>query len=69
MVGEREGDFMDNFIRSEKYDPVAKKFNSVHKDADYFCKENSSSRKSNVDQNQRTALRASQKKNENKTKH
>lgn len=48
---------------------LQKKFNSVHTDADYFCKENSSSRKSNVDQNQRTALRASQKKNENKTKH
>jgi hypothetical protein len=26
-VGEREGDFMDNFIRSENFDPAAKKFN------------------------------------------
>ncbi len=41
---------------------LQKKFQlTVHKDAHYFCKENSSSRKSNVDQNQRTALRASQK--------
>ncbi len=26
-VGEREGDFRDNFIRSGKFDPVAKNFN------------------------------------------
>ncbi len=66
-MGEREGDFRDNFIRSGKFDPVAKNIQlTVHKDAHYFCKENSSSRKSDVDQNQRTALRASQKKKEKK---
>jgi len=26
-VGEREGDFPDDFIKSENFDPVAKKFN------------------------------------------